>query len=551
MPRLPLLATIALVLAPAVSILGAEGPPPSTNPVPQSLKSRLFGMRGFPPIPAGMDPQRLFPMIDMFGQYRHKDWPGKTHTLADLARRKDEEAAELAKHPGPADWDQYGGWKAGPQLAATGRFRTEKRDQRWWLVDPEGRLFWSHGIDCVGTSQGMTPITDRRQWFECLPDRTSLLGQFYGEGTWAPHNYYENKPYQTYNFAAADLLRKYGPGWEAQFAELAHRRLRSWGMNTVGNWSDPAIAALRKTPYVATIHSGGRPLGGSQGYWGKFPDAFDPSFAATVRAAVARQQAGSAADPWCLGYFVDNELSWGDELSLAVAALVSPPDQPAKRVLLEDLKAKYPSIERLNQGWGTAHASWDALLESRTAGDAKKAHDDLAAFATKFAEQYFRVCREAVKQAAPEGLYLGCRFAWGNDRAVRAAAKYCDVLSFNRYQRDLKGFRLPAGVDRPVLIGEFHFGALDRGMFHTGLVPVADQQARAAAYENYVRSGLAHPEIVGTHWFQFGDQATTGRGDGENYQIGFLDVCDTPYAETVAASRAVGEAMYRERAGQK
>jgi hypothetical protein len=498
-----------------------------------------------------MDPQRLFPMIDMFGQYRHKDWPGKTHTLADLARRKDEEAAELAKHPGPADWDQYGGWKAGPQLAATGRFRTEKRDQRWWLVDPEGRLFWSHGIDCVGTSQGMTPITDRRQWFECLPDRTSLLGQFYGEGTWAPHNYYENKPYQTYNFAAADLLRKYGPGWEAQFAELAHRRLRSWGMNTVGNWSDPAIAALRKTPYVATIHSGGRPLGGSQGYWGKFPDAFDPSFAATVRAAVARQQAGSAADPWCLGYFVDNELSWGDELSLAVAALVSPPDQPAKRVLLEDLKAKYPSIERLNQGWGTAHASWDALLESRTAGDAKKAHDDLAAFATKFAEQYFRVCREAVKQAAPEGLYLGCRFAWGNDRAVRAAAKYCDVLSFNRYQRDLKGFRLPAGVDRPVLVGEFHFGALDRGMFHTGLVPVADQQARAAAYENYVRSGLAHPEIVGTHWFQFGDQATTGRGDGENYQIGFLDVCDTPYAETVAASRAVGEAMYRERAGQK
>jgi hypothetical protein len=46
------------------------------------------------------------------------------------------------------------------------------------------------------------------------------------------------------------------------------------------------------------------------------------------------------------------------------------------------------------------------------------------------------------------------------------------------------------------------------------------------------------------------DQATTGRGDGENYQIGFLDVCDTPYAETVAASREVGESMYRRRAGR-
>jgi len=24
------------------------------------------------------------------------------------------------------------------------------------------------------------------------------------------------------------------------------------------------------------------------------------------------------------------------------------------------------------------------------------------------------------------------------------------------------------------------------------------------------------------------DQATTGRGDGENYQIGFTDICDRP-----------------------
>jgi hypothetical protein len=541
---------LALLLAPEVSILGAEGPPPSTHPVPPPLRSKLFGMRGFPPIPAGMDPQRLFPMIDQFGQYRHKDWPGKTHQAADLAWRRDEEAAQLAKYPAPADWDQYGGWKAGPQLAATGRFRTEKHDDRWWLVDPEGRLFWSHGIDCVGTSQGITPITDRQHWFASLPDRSSPLGRFYGEGTWAPHNYYENKPYQTYNFQAANLSVKYGAGWEAQFAALAHRRLRSWSMNTVGNWSDAAILAMRKTPYVATIHSGGRPLGGSQGYWGKFPDVFEPSFAATVRADLARQRGRTADDPWCLGYFVDNELSWGDELSLAVAALVSPPDQPAKHVLLDDLKAKYASIERLNRAWGTTHRSWDALLESRTAGDAKKARDDLAAFATKFAEQYFRTCRDAVKQAAPHGLYLGCRFAWTNDRAIRAAAGFCDVLSFNRYQRDLKEFRLPAGVDRPVIIGEFHFGALDRGMFHTGLVPVADQQARAAAYNNYVGSAVAHPQIVGTHWFQLSDQATTGRGDGENYQIGFLDVCDTPYAETVAASRAVGESMYRRRAGR-
>jgi hypothetical protein len=99
-------------------------------------------------------------------------------------------------------------------------------------------------------------------------------------------------------------------------------------------------------------------------------------------------------------------------------------------------------------------------------------------------------------------------------------------------------------MDKPVVIGEFHFGALDRGMFHTGLVPMESQDKRAEAYERYVRSGLEHPQIVGTHWFQYGDQATTGRGDGENYQIGLVNIVDTPYAETIEAVRRVGHQLY-------
>ena len=43
----------------------------------------------------------------------------------------------------------------------------------------------------------------------------------------------------------------------------------------------------------------------------------------------------------------------------------------------------------------------------------------------------------------------------------------------------------------------------------------------------------------------------TGRGAGENYQIGFVDICDTPYPEIVAASREVGYGMYEYRSGGK
>ena len=148
----------------------------------------------------------------------------------------------MAKNPGPADRDQYGGWLSGPKREATGRFRTEKIDGVWWLVDPEGRLFWSHGIDCVGSANAVTPITDRENWFADLPSSDSPLAIFYGEGNWAPHNYYEGRgTYKTFNFTAANLLRKYGERWQNDFNRLAHRRLRSWGMNTIANWSDAGV----------------------------------------------------------------------------------------------------------------------------------------------------------------------------------------------------------------------------------------------------------------------------------------------------------------------
>jgi hypothetical protein len=47
---------------------------------------------------------------------------------------------------------------------------------------------------------------------------------------------------------------------------------------------------------------------------------------------------------------------------------------------------------------------------------------------------------------------------------------------------------------------------------------------------------------------QWRDQPLTGRADGENYQIGFLTVTDTPYPELVDAAREVAGTMYRRRA---
>ncbi len=194
---------------------------------------------------------------------------------------------------------------------------------------------------------------------------------------------------------------------------------------------------MRKTPYTATIRCNAKKIEGSSGYWGKFYDVFDPGFRQAVRQGMEREKGKSAGDPWCVGFFVDNELSWGDETSLGLAALASPAEQQAKKVLVEDLKAKYQTIEKLNTAWDTNFAGWDTMLQDKFTPPDKqnwaktKAFADLSAFYTKTAETYFAVVREELKKVAPNQLYLGCRFAWVNDLAIRAAAKYCDVVSFN------------------------------------------------------------------------------------------------------------------------
>lgn len=492
-----------------------------------------------------VDSSTFFPFIDEFGQYIHGDWPGKLQDTSDFGRFQEAEAQDLATHPGPTDWSTYGGWTSGPQLEPTGYFRPEKVDGQWWLVDPEGRLFWSHGIDVVGASN-VTGVADREQYFKDLPQAGTALAEYFGQGWWAPRGFYESRiPFTTFSHHFANLHRKYGQSWESEHADMVHRRLNSWGMNTIGNWSDSDIYLQNRTPYLATVGINGPELQGSEGWWRKFHDVFDPGFRTTVREAFAAQST-EAADPWCIGFFVDNELTWGDDVSLALATLASPASQPAKVIFVDDLQVKYATIEDLNTAWSTSHTSWTALLQSTTPPDSQLAREDLVAFYAKTADTYFRTIDEELKALDPNQLYLGCRFGSVaiNALAAAAAAEHCDVVSYNRYAYDLDDLVIADGADAPVIIGEFHFGALDRGLFHTGLRAARDQDHRADLYVRYVESALRQPRIVGAHWFQYADEPTAGRGDEENYQIGFVDVCDTPYPETVAASRDIGYRLY-------
>jgi hypothetical protein len=216
---------------------------------------------------------------------------------------------------------------------------------------------------------------------------------------------------------------------------------------------------------------------------------------------------------------------------------------------VEYLKSKYSSADKLNNGWKTKYSGWKQIGELTLLPESAK--EDLAIFDLKILEQYYKTCREELKAVAPEKLYFGSRLHchyYPDDQTeiqiIKKVSEFCDVVCFNRYRFSAEELILPFDFDKPIIIGEFHMGALDRGLCHTGLRNVANQDQRAEAYYHYVEGALNNPQIVGTHWFMYGDQAFTGRFDGENFQIGFVDACDNPYPEIVAAARKIGYQMY-------
>ena len=498
----------------------------------------------------------FLPFVDRFGQFIHDDWPGKIHDDGELAAARVAEDAWLKEHSCPIpEADKYGGWAGGPQLEATGFFRTEKVGGKWWLVDPDGRLFFSHGVDCVGVGAS-TGIGFRENYFSWLPAKDDpLFGNLWGRGNGpAPHGFYKDPthlPYATFDFVRANAVRKYGADWKRLCAERAHARLRAWGLNTIANWSNGAVADMRRTPYTATFSTRGPVIEGSSGWWGKLRDPFTPEFAVNVKKSAAAEAKRSGEDPWCIGWFVDNELSWGDDdREIGRAVLRSPAKQPAKVVARALLEKKYGTADRLDAAWGTRYGTWEAFLAATNVPSEKLCGTDLGDIHRATVAQYFRTVRDAIKAVAPHRLYLGVRIAWGRAVVYEESARYCDVVSVNIYSREPARDLPSAALDKPMIVGEFHFGALDRGLFHTGLVATRDQNERAKCYRSFVNACLDHPRFVGTHWFQWQDQALTGRFDGENYQIGFVTVADTPYPELVAAARDIGATMYRRRWGK-
>ncbi len=498
-------------------------------------------------------PPSFFPFIDRYGQYIHSNWPGKIRGDDDFNQRRDEEARERAQWPGPRDWDAFGGWANGPSLEATGSFRVQKYQGKWWFVDPLGHLFWSYGPTGVGFGGDVSPITDREHWFRDLPTQDDPnWGGFYRKGHGALYRYYKEKDWIGYDVARANLVRKYGPDYQKIVAGISHDRLKSWGFNTIANWSDSNIYLQHRTPYTVAIHYDCTMLND------RLPDIYAPEWETNLKSRLAREKETSAVDAYNLGYFVDNERWWGwrpRAAAIGEETLKNPPDRNAKKAFLEQLKKKYDTIENLNEAWTTQFDSWDALLANRTQPDMKNAKtlEDCGDFGMTFAEKYFATVKAAVKEVAPTKLYLGVRFHGHIDKAVVAlAGKYVDVVSYNIYDNPPNGrVNQYNDLDLPMMSTEWGVGSDPTQTPFRGEKLDIDPTERTRLIEQYMKGAIAHPNIVGAHFFQYRDQPISGRPDGEATLRGFVNIVDTPNFELVQTNRRIGYSLYASRANAK
>jgi hypothetical protein len=193
-----------------------------------------------------------------------------------------------------------------------------------------------------------------------------------------------------------------------------------------------------------------------------------------------------------------------------------------------------------------AKGAWTAPLTT-------KAESDLGDFSEIMVSRFFGTLSDACREVDPNHLNLGIRYASVPPSWALEGMRSFDVFSMNCYKSRLpeedmnKVYEL---LGLPIIIGEWHFGALDVGLPASGIGHVPDQVGRGKAYRVYLEDAAAKSWCIGAHWFTLYDQSAIGRYDGEDYNIGFIDTCHRPYGPITEAARASHERLYEVASGQ-
>lgn len=377
--------------------------------------------------------------------------------------------------------DRYGGW-LDTKARATGFFHTIREDGRWWVVDPEGHLFLSIGVNSVQA-----------------PTRVKAGAGDEADGVAA-------KP-------AAEEVR-----WATQATDL----LRGHGFNTAGCWSSTDAIRGLKAPmpyclrwnFMAGYRSQRRRIyPGTGTAEAIYP--FDPEFATFCEQRAAALEA-TKDDPWLFGHFSDNELPL-HEADIVSRYLSFPADDPCHRAAARFMAAR----------------------------EGKPGRDDDREFLELVVSEYYRTVAAAIRKHDPHHMFLGSRFhgrALESPALFAGAGPHADIISVNYYHRwtpeNGRIARWAKTAGKPILITEWYAKGEDSGLSNeagAGFL-VRSQDDRARFYRNFSLALLANPDCVGWHWFKYRDSPVCNAG--------VVDSGDQPYARLLDAMQEINGQAY-------
>ena len=212
-------------------------------------------------------------------------------------QERDVRAAPDASIP-PDERNLFGG-AAGARKDSEGFFRVRQEGHRWWLVDPDGCLFFTIGVNSVDPA-------------------------------------------------------RIGSDGDKDWARDTHELLTSAGFNTLGRWSkvEPFQAAGREIAWCSSLSFMGtykrqRPKSrGQPGYPNETMPVFDPEWPAFCERYAREKTQPLKKQRWLVGHFSDNELPFRPD---ALAKYLSLPEtDPGHRAAIAWMDENRVPRDRIN-----------------------------------------------------------------------------------------------------------------------------------------------------------------------------------------------------------
>jgi hypothetical protein len=392
----------------------------------------------------------------------------------------------------PPPTDRWGGRTDRPARRATGYFRTEQVDGRWWLVTPDGHLYWNVGVNSV------------------RPPRQTPSAQ------------------------------------HARFAADATRELRAHGFNGLGNGGLSALqAAPAALPWTIRLsvmagfareHRQTYPTSGHTGFTEQCFPVFHPDFPAWARKEAAAL-AATADDPSVIGIFTDNELQ-------------CPVDLLDRHLRLPAADPYLGHGRRAALAW-LAGRGQSADPKALTLKDRYQfiAH----VFGTYLRIVHGAVRARDRNHLILGPRFNVRRGQFDNPWFWTAVGPWLDVAAVNYYgewgpqREDIQGWS--EALRRPVMLTEWYSKALDAPRLANtkgaGWV-VRTQADRARYYQHFALGAYEVPALVGFHYFKYmdddADSVALDSAGGANK--GLYQADGSPWPELLAAAGAVNRQVY-------